>query len=454
MQAYFSGDMEAFNQRLALISEAPLNYFENDFEQLRNLEASCLSNGDKEGAKQHQHTRLEIQAFFDGLALYQLIGQPQYNDLFDQPVAAQDGKIVMPMVLPISLDSPEAKPVLVEKIFGSYDETEFKEYLMLLKNAMSEQSFALNLACNGHATNLNYDANTKQWIFVDSEHLPAESYADDVDVLADVIMKHHGGSQGINLVTTVYTQAKNEPQARTVLARLSQNESWKDLHVTTEEKLTRCVVAGGDLFRLAISHGVGSERVGNALTTYNDKDGIVDGLTLALMQKNQNVAMLLLKNIINHPDDYPVFFSKERIGALLEITYQKRMWGLVSPLLEIYEQLNKKEVTEIFGRKLTNNALETACLGGDINAVGLILASRKVEPTQRALLWAFSYGNVEVVRMLIADGRLTPTPDMLKQALVRNNLKWPNRLEMLKALTQQPGGLVLTREDLTSRLFR
>ena len=58
-------------------------------------------------------------------------------------------------------------------------------------------------------------------------------------------------------------------------------------------------------------------------------------------------------------------------------------------------------------------ALEIACNLGNIKTC-LVCLEEKLEPYQKCLELAFKKGHVDVVKLLIQDGRLSPTEEMLE----------------------------------------
>ena len=86
---------------------------------------------------------MAMQAFFDGVILYQKTRD--HRHLFEKPkeIQGQDAAKTMPIILPIALDSEETKPLLINCHTGAYNKTELAQYLDLIKTQLGSNSFSM-----------------------------------------------------------------------------------------------------------------------------------------------------------------------------------------------------------------------------------------------------------------------------------------------------------------------
>ena len=155
MQAFLvDEDMKAFNERLIATERTPEEDFKNNFTQLRSKQNILRQEGKIEEASEINQFIVDMQAFFDGIALYQ--STKRYQHLFETPVKGQDAAKTMQITRPVSLDSEESRPVLMSCDSGAYNQSELGEYLALMENKLGKNSFALTISSALHAMSLNY----------------------------------------------------------------------------------------------------------------------------------------------------------------------------------------------------------------------------------------------------------------------------------------------------------
>ncbi len=212
MQAFLSDDLKTFNERLKKIYEMPLNDFKEDFSELRKKQQQLIIEGRTDDAFVINQSIVDTLAFFDGISLYAQTGK--YRDMFSGKVLDQDALKTMQVTLPVSLDTKEKTPAVVSVIHQLYDKKKFMGELTTLQNKLGEDSFSLTLflfpdmvGSAGHAINLNYDCNAKQWLLIDPNLLPGIE-SDDLDVLTDAIWSALPGmnsSSHLMIGATLYT---------------------------------------------------------------------------------------------------------------------------------------------------------------------------------------------------------------------------------------------------------
>ena len=435
LQAFLADDINAFNQRLALIYNTPVDAFKNDFQLLREQEQTYTKSGKLDEAKAIREKRLEIQEFFDGVALYQLADMPQYASFFEKNVGIYDAQKVIPIVLPIALDAPGEKPVLIQAMPGSYTLKELTEYLELLEQELGEHSFSLVLAANAHATNLNYDAQTKQWLLIDSEKFPGQ-YFTKTDTLAQALLEQHGGIDGLNLISKLYTQEKYAPAANAHFVNLSENKQWQTLHAVTKEKITRtfkttnkAVKENFDLVMLETLFGDNNPWLELALQQDDNQDNIKNLFATALSVNKIDAACVLLKELLIKNT-----FNEDEIILLMSDAYQKQYFQLIKPLLDKLEDMTQQIIPTLFGIDLTEESLRDACLSSEEisqDHVRLILATHKVTPSFDLLEAVCKDNNHTIAKILLEESDVKPTQPLLDDACEMNHP------ELVTILTQQ-----------------
>ena len=236
MQAFLAEDIDTFNKRFDVLSETPMNDFQNDFANLRKKREELIQQGNTVEAKKINEKIIDMQAFFDGVILYQ--ETREHRHLFERPnrIRNQDAAETMPITLPIALDSEETMPDLINCNRGAYNKRELAQYIDLIKTQLGSNSFSLYLSCNNHGINLNYDAKKKRWLLIDPNVLPGREYADSSSLADELIdrFSFHGTVDGLVMETSIYTNNKNATSMRDQFKSMEKSKEWIELHAPSK----------------------------------------------------------------------------------------------------------------------------------------------------------------------------------------------------------------------------
>ena len=98
---------------------------------------------------------VDLHAFFDGIALYQLPNA--FSEVYDQQgYVEQYTDVTKSIVGPTRLD--KNTPVRIKSMVGAYTKDELTQYLTQLKTHLGEQSFVLKLTILRAGTILSFSA--------------------------------------------------------------------------------------------------------------------------------------------------------------------------------------------------------------------------------------------------------------------------------------------------------
>jgi hypothetical protein len=172
MQASLMGELDQFNARLERIASIPVHEFKKYMEDT-NPDPKNLNKASLQKLKE----RLDVQAFFDGVLLYQQTHVPKgilpktlsnaYN------MGRQQTDEVMPLVLPDTL-----KPVKMLDNVGAYNKKELEQSLGLLCAVIPPGvRTSLILRIDTHAIHLSFDPSKNCFTLIDANNLPAKIFS-------------------------------------------------------------------------------------------------------------------------------------------------------------------------------------------------------------------------------------------------------------------------------------
>ncbi len=407
MQAFLANDMKTFEDRLITIASTPLDHFRSDFAHLRKTQQRVFQEGKLDAAKKMMEDIINMHALFDGIALYQ--HTEKYKHLFEEPdrVFLQDTAKTMQLILPLSLSSEDNVPVLIKRYSGAYNRDELAQYLTMLEQLVSENSFALILHSNKHVVNLNYDSNAKHWIFIDPNRLPEKVYT-DTSQLADALLLSYEQKNGLVLETNFYTTNKQAKNVENNFVSMQATQTWLNLH--DPSRLKTVYEDGITQFEYAINRDDAQWIQSN----------IKFGLDLNQPKKNATPLMQASYvgslNVVDLFIEHQVDMNYQNINGETALIYAAKAGRstVVKKLINSSADVNLEDNTG-------KTALHWACVEGDATTIQFLLDA-SLKPTEQMLLSACVTGQTDVVSTLINHG-MKPTHEMLIVASLNGNAK-------------------------------
>ena len=267
-QAFTAGELDVFSTRLKKISKMPIREFEEDFkilrikvDELRKKATNLRSKANKitidtdkskfiqkaicleQKANKLIQTIVDINAFFDGVALTQ--APWKYSEIIPQlnKEERQNVQLTLPITSPLSLDKSH-QITSVGSFIGSYTEQQLATYFSLLEKYAGDIPFALIHTNSNHGINLNYDPKNKQWILIDANKFtegdasplkvgesedPIKIFElDQLSLLAKEIKTSLFQEQEMSSDMTTSHALSKELEAR--VQKIIQDTEWKTLH--------------------------------------------------------------------------------------------------------------------------------------------------------------------------------------------------------------------------------
>ncbi len=192
LQAALAGEMDKFNSRFDLIQ----TYVNRPAELKNDIEEAKKAVITKKPLTELQEKLLDIQAFFDGIELYQLPIKSNkiLNDTHSQRIAA---KTIHPLLIPLKLEKNNGRIENILYFETSYEDKNIEDFLTKLKLKCESSNFPISVSLaktssksSGHEINLSYDPNDKSWILVDANKLPSKKFDfNDINPLKNEINK-------------------------------------------------------------------------------------------------------------------------------------------------------------------------------------------------------------------------------------------------------------------------
>ena len=411
-------------------------------------------------AKKINETIIDTLALFDGIALYQ--STKDYKHLFEEPgtVNPQDAAKTMQITLPVTLDSKDNNPTLINCYSGAYNKSELDQYLDIMEKQLGENSFSLILGSAGHVINLNYDAKTKHWLLIDPIFLPGVEYT-DTGLLADALLSGYRQKEGLVMETTVYATSKHAISVKSNFLSMKKTQEWFNLHSPSKlntvyddkkSQLDYAVIRKDNLWiQQNISFGLDFNQVGtNGVTPLmiasatGDLDVVetLIGQSADIKQKNGDGNTALMYAVLGGHANIVGRLIKS--GALIDEVAENRV-NPTEKMLTSACYVGKLDVITTLinnGVKPTEKMLTSACYEGKLDVITTLI-NNGVKPTEEMLTSACYVGKLDVITSLINNGvKPTPvllTPEMLIMAcnenkanliniLIDNNVKPDNNL--------------------------
>src|SRR3990167_7123626 len=245
VQAFLSHELPKFEQRLKFIEEhrhallkqlnelktrvATLAADNKQREQLHLLPQPILFTSDEESF-------IDTWAFLEGVALYfdPTIYPQQFGELLHQ----NDTEKISALTSSLSLDKLGG----LKKIAawpGMYKKDELSHYLFLLDQYIraGNQDIALTFASENHSIAFAYDANTQQWLLIDSNELPPPVIS--VEKWAEIVATKFHESNIIGFETLIQCTGNHASAVKKIIENVKQDVVFQDLHEITPEKAKR-----------------------------------------------------------------------------------------------------------------------------------------------------------------------------------------------------------------------
>ena len=402
INAFLAEDIFTFQLRIKLLQDIPIDYFENDFLKLRNIQRILMAEGHLADALSIQRNIVDILALFDTIALYQK--PSQYKHLLpsqeDSDAFSQKKRVFAFLMEPVAFDNTAMQARQVHsQVIGGYNRRELVDYLTLLQLHLGMHSFSIHLSCDFHAISLNYDAKIKRWFYADPSDLPIKEYANLVAMVEQFFQ-----NQEVNVMigTSIWTQKKHLEEMHNDFLRMKKSVTYMRLH-----------------------------RPEKAMNGYADyRNGFrMDILTIhGYPPTNKMMCELCVDEKIErlqHYVAYGIVPSNDMLDAAIEMHQFKTMDFLITQgftpthddLLAIVDEGDLVITAFLLDKKIefSQEHLEVACLSNNL-AMTQLLIDHHVMPTEYILAIACLRNNIEIVSLLIQNG-VSPTSHMLERAI-------------------------------------
>lgn len=202
-------------------------------EEWNTLVKSTISNGD---LTNEDMLFIELPVLFEGITFCHQA--KEFDDFFDDENKLNPNQPYQ-HIMPRSL---EKKGGIVE--IGSFSEAytldDIKEYIKSLKLAIENakpafvHNFSLMLSSLDLTININYDCQTKSWIFINANILPATRMSDNQ--VAKAILSSFSSNQYAVFSTRVLTRSDHQEAFSLIYSDWRQQSA----HKLTNEEITRC----------------------------------------------------------------------------------------------------------------------------------------------------------------------------------------------------------------------
>ena len=361
LQAFMTNNMEDFDRRLDLIDSMPIKDFKHSIKEIfLNKESANLDNND-------EILKLEIQAFFDGVKLYQKAQLLPH--LFTENISSQMEGIahVASLILPHSLKKPgESHPL---KTFSSlYTKNNLHIYLETLQKTVAQITHpaAFLLVSHNHVIMLGFDPRRKLWALIDANHLPSIYLPENrIDLLVSLIFSSFVSKEEVTFSTQAYINQKDE----TFFIEWQNNPDWKEIHNPQSKTL--------------------------------DSKDKSPWLFIAAAQNQIDMVESLLKLDLNKD----AYFGNGSTPILVAAKYG--YLGVVEKLLEAKANPN------LVHEKNHNSALFNAASKGNIKMVALLL-NWDADPNilnssgDSPLMAALENDDLAIMKILLDSGKVNP----------------------------------------------
>ena len=305
VQAFLSHELPKFEQRLKFIEEhrhallkqlnelktrlATLAADNKQREQLHLLPQPILFTSDEESF-------IDTWAFLEGVALYfdPTIYPQQFGELLHQ----NDTEKISALTSSLSLDKLGG----LKKIAawpGMYKKDELSHYLFLLDQYIraGNQDIALTFASENHSIAFAYDANTQQWLLIDSNELPPPVIS--VEKWAEIVATKFHESNIIGFETLIQCTGNHASAVKKIIENVKKDIVFQKLHEITVEKAKRVTSRNISLLHLAAKCGnknIVQMLIDNKANINQAENNGVTPLYIAAHNGHKDIAKMLIDN--------------------------------------------------------------------------------------------------------------------------------------------------------------
>lgn len=375
--------------------------------------------------------KTDIYAFCDGIVLFQQ-SVLYKNSIFEDSntTLRQIQRAPSSLLRPVQLNELAAS----KAIHGAYSTEELGTYLHSLRNHLGKDNFSTQLLSINHAVFLSYDAEKKEWLYIDPNHMPGKSFGlDNEKGLVSEIQ--NGFSSELNNKPTVFssiilaTKETFEKHLSKHIQTLVSSEAWQNIHPVNKNRFTQTDENLGNLLKLHAEFGditalsqlenMNEEDWVSCIkkTIINDDEPSTKFILNQLELKNKATAFDLLniackKGSINSLELLikkvnPTIIKKNQI-SLMSAAIESSNPAILNRLLE--HGVSRQWLTK--ANQFGHTPLMLACFNGSKSMVRTLLTHLtnndiKKEPAGYPLKFAIISGHSELVKMLLNDERFT-----------------------------------------------
>jgi hypothetical protein len=299
-QAILSGEIAAFNLRLALLRFIPVSDLALKIEEVNQLLAKLTNEARLEALRQLRGERgkgaqkkllkdlsktekrklvkrvaenlkakvdklppeerglLDIQPFLDGVELYHQAYI--YPHLFAKKINTSEQKIgsFLPLLMAVK-SQRQGEIIQVDKFSGIYNNKQLREYFRSLSGALGRNSHfhsSMVVVLSGmfHTLAVGYDFKSKHWILVNPAELPAELIEDE-EQLIEKVSAAFSHCPLLALASEIYVLKDRKNEAKKQLRQWHQSLTWKNLHRVTKVKAKEVDFSGTSWLWMAARQG-------------------------------------------------------------------------------------------------------------------------------------------------------------------------------------------------------
>lgn len=234
MQAALVDELAVFDERIQLLRcyDGSADLLKAHIDQAK--EVIKLFPGKVPKAAQRY---LDIQAFFDGIELYQL-GYSKHKDIVDARSQDEGSGYLLPILTSQKITANNGKITTAAIIQGNFKKQNIAELLKQLARHAEESgkvSFSIGMSANAHAINVSYNPAKKQWVIMDANHLPSQVLNNPAIVAEQILSafnfkKNNIEKMSINLraAVNVHENNLNKNEIRTFKNKLQKFNKFSE----------------------------------------------------------------------------------------------------------------------------------------------------------------------------------------------------------------------------------
>lgn len=438
MNAFFSGELEVFSNRLKKLANLPVIFFQDNFKLLKLQQDELIKANEFKQAIELQQFIIEALAFFDGVSLLQ--SPNEYNALLNlhkkHNKLYQADKDFLQTVTPlIFFKNPELEPTKIsDEIIGGYTKAEFNVYLDLLEDYLGDVNFSLGLNIDYHQYTLCYNSANRQWIMIEANKLPPKYYNDSFYLAEDIF---ENKPNGIIAESAIYAHKKNSSSITQALNLMQQDDRYINIHTKDKENNRYQGYRDGNQMDILISKGFfpTTKMLCSLFSNPNEKE--VLSILSCLFENGMTLTDDMMKYaLINHHFEIVEWLMYNNICLTNE---HLRICIIYGDLTGVDYLINN-------GVRVRQDDLNFACFLGNLPAIDYLI-KKNVRPTEQSLIMAYSERDLEVTRLIMSFGLKMPADILIPPVISSENLDnacLHGKLDEIKIMVKN--GLVPSRE--------